>query len=261
MYTLAADTALRRSGASARAHFKDAIGAFASRAAKADGGKAFWNVNTDAQSLAKVVALYVAHNSRTASPKYLLGESYGGFRSAKVARVLQADQGIVVSGIVMVSPMIEASYTFGGQQGPFSAALAFPSIVASELERTKKFSAEALAEAERLTKRLEFVIDQREKYWQSDRAYADMMERDRDEARAIATALLAVAVSQPARADDQAIGVDHPGEGDDVVSDESGSHPSERIGHACVEGRRVRCWGRERDHRAGGPVRDHAVFP
>ena len=126
----------------------DPVGTGWSRAAKPDGGKAFWSVQRDAESLAKAVALYVAHNSRTSSPKYLLGESYGGFRSAKVARVLQADQGIIVSGIVMVSPLIEASYTFGGQQGPFSAALGFPSIVASELERTKKFSAEAMAEAE-----------------------------------------------------------------------------------------------------------------
>ena len=34
------------------------------------------------------------------SPKYLLGESYGGFRAAKVAGALQNEQGIVVTGIV-----------------------------------------------------------------------------------------------------------------------------------------------------------------
>jgi carboxypeptidase C (cathepsin A) len=129
--------------------FIDPVGTGWSRAAKSDGGKAFWSVGSDAQSLAKAVALYVAHNSRMASPKYLLGESYGGFRSAKVARVLQADQGIIVAGIVMVSPMIEAGYTFGGQQGPFTAALTFPSLVASELERAKNYSTEAMAEAER----------------------------------------------------------------------------------------------------------------
>ena len=32
------------------------------------------------------LALYVAKNSRVSSPKYILGESYGGFRAAKVAR-------------------------------------------------------------------------------------------------------------------------------------------------------------------------------
>jgi len=35
--------------------------------------------------MAKVIALYVAKNGRANSPKFILGESYGGFRAAKVA--------------------------------------------------------------------------------------------------------------------------------------------------------------------------------
>ena len=93
--------------------------------------------------IAKVIALYVAKNSRGASPKYLLGESYGGFRAAKVARALQSDQGIVVTGIVMVSPLLEASFQWGGSQYALGAALHFPSLVATELERTKTFTPEA----------------------------------------------------------------------------------------------------------------------
>ena len=84
----------------------DPIGTGWSRTAKSDGEGAFYGVRQDADVLAKVIALYVANNSRTASPKFLLGESYGGFRAAKVARALQSDQGIVVSGIAMVSPFI-----------------------------------------------------------------------------------------------------------------------------------------------------------
>ena len=64
----------------------DPIGTGWSRTAKPDDAKAFWGVRSDANVLAKVIALYVAKNSRGASPKYLLGESYGGFRAAKVAR-------------------------------------------------------------------------------------------------------------------------------------------------------------------------------
>jgi carboxypeptidase C (cathepsin A) len=106
-------------------------------------------VRHDAEVFAKVIALYVAKNSRGASPKYLLGESYGGFRAAKVARALQSDQGIVVSGIVMVSPMLEAALQWGGSRFALGAALHFPSLVATELERTKQFTPQALAEAER----------------------------------------------------------------------------------------------------------------
>jgi carboxypeptidase C (cathepsin A) len=99
--------------------------------------------------MAKVIALYVAKNSRAASPKYLLGESYGGFRAPKVADALQSDQGIVVTGIVMVSPLLEASFQWGGSQYALGAALQLPTLVATELERNKKFTPEKLAEAER----------------------------------------------------------------------------------------------------------------
>jgi carboxypeptidase C (cathepsin A) len=127
----------------------DPIGTGWSRTAKPDDAKNYWGVRSDANVLAKVIALYVAKNSRGASPKYLLGESYGGFRAGKVARALQSDQGIVVTGILMVSPLLETSFQWGGSQYALGAALHFPTLVATELERTKKFTPEAMAEAER----------------------------------------------------------------------------------------------------------------
>ena len=126
----------------------DPIGTGWSRPAKPDGGSAFWGVHRDAKSMAKVIALYVAKNGRGSSPKYILGESYGGFRAAKVARDLQSDQGIIVSGIVMVSPLIEGEFQFGGGRFALGAALQLPSLVATELERSGTFSKEALAQAE-----------------------------------------------------------------------------------------------------------------
>jgi carboxypeptidase C (cathepsin A) len=126
----------------------DPIGTGWSRPAKPDGGSAFWGVHRDAESMAKVIALYVAKNGRGSSPKYILGESYGGFRAAKVARDLQSDQGIIVSGIVMVSPLIEGEFQFGGGRFALGAALQLPSLVATELERSGTFSKEALAQAE-----------------------------------------------------------------------------------------------------------------
>jgi carboxypeptidase C (cathepsin A) len=127
----------------------DPIGTGWSRAAKADGGNAFWGVRQDAETVAKAIALYVAHNSRIASPRYLLGESYGGFRAAKVARVLQHDQGISVAGILMVSPLLDAALQLGGDRQALGAALHLPSLVAAELERNNAFTEQALADAER----------------------------------------------------------------------------------------------------------------
>ena len=127
----------------------DPVGTGWSRPAKSDGGAAFWSVRRDAKSLAKAIALYVAKNSRVSSPKYILGESYGGFRAAKVARVLQDNQGIIASGILMVSPMIDGAFQFGGDRLALGAALQLPSLAATELERTGAFSVAALAQAER----------------------------------------------------------------------------------------------------------------
>jgi carboxypeptidase C (cathepsin A) len=127
----------------------DPIGTGWSRTAKPDDAKGFWGVRRDADSIAKVIALYVAHNNRSGSPKYLFGESYGGFRAVKVARSLQRDQGIVIAGIVMLSPLLDGTLTFGGDRLALGAALQLPSLAAAELERKNAFTPAALAEAER----------------------------------------------------------------------------------------------------------------
>jgi carboxypeptidase C (cathepsin A) len=129
--------------------FIDPIGTGWSRAAKADEAKNFWNVESDAESMAKTIALYVSKNNRTSSPKYLLGESYGGFRAAKTARTLQKSQGIIIDGIVMLSPLLEGWLTFADDQSALRAALELPSLAASELERKNAFTPEALGKAER----------------------------------------------------------------------------------------------------------------
>jgi carboxypeptidase C (cathepsin A) len=126
----------------------DPVGTGWSRAAKPDGGSGFWGVHRDAESMAKVIALYVAKNGRVSSPKFILGESYGGFRAAKVARALQNNQGIIASGILMVSPLIEGQFQFGGDRFALGAALQLPSLAATELERKGTFTAAALTQAE-----------------------------------------------------------------------------------------------------------------
>jgi carboxypeptidase C (cathepsin A) len=129
--------------------FVDPIGTGWSRTAKADDAKSYYGVRPDAQVLAKVIALYVANNNRLPSPKYILGESYGGFRAVKIARTLQNDQGIVLSGIVALSPLLDGALQFGANRYALGAAIQFPSLAAAELERRNAFTPEALAAVER----------------------------------------------------------------------------------------------------------------
>ena len=127
--------------------FIDPVGTGWSRAA--GNGSEFYGVEQDADAIAKVIALYVQRANRAGAAKYLLGESYGGFRAAKVASALKDRQGILVSGVIMVSPMIEARLIFGATDYPLGAALQFPSIAAAELERQGVFTSGAVAEAEK----------------------------------------------------------------------------------------------------------------
>ena len=127
----------------------DPVGSGFSRPVKADGGNAFWGVARDAESLAKVIAQWIADNHRADSPKFILGESYGGFRAAKVARELRREHGVAPNGIMMVSPLMEGAFTFGGTRFALGAAMQIPSLAAAELERKGMLTPERLAEAER----------------------------------------------------------------------------------------------------------------
>ena len=128
--------------------FIDAVGTGWSRPAKLeDAPKAFWGVKQDAATFAKIVSLWLERNGRDASPKYLVGESYGGIRSIKVASALQSDQGVILNGIVMVSPAIEMSFTGGETTNPLPDALRLPSFVAGNLERQHRFSVNAVEDA------------------------------------------------------------------------------------------------------------------
>jgi carboxypeptidase C (cathepsin A) len=126
----------------------DPIGTGWSRTVKPDDGKNFWSIRSDASAMAKAIALYVAKNNRAGSPKFLFGESYGGFRAVKTARALQSEQGILISGILMLSPFLEGWLTFGDDQSALKAALQLPSLAAAELERKQSFTPDALAAAE-----------------------------------------------------------------------------------------------------------------
>jgi carboxypeptidase C (cathepsin A) len=127
----------------------DPIGTGWSRTVKPDDAKHFWNVRADADAMAKAIALYVTQHNRAGSPKYLLGESYGGFRAAETARALEREQGIAVNGIVMLSPVLEGWLTFGDDTSALRAALQLPSLAAAELESKGAFSREKLATAEK----------------------------------------------------------------------------------------------------------------
>jgi carboxypeptidase C (cathepsin A) len=87
--------------------FIDPVGTGFSRAVGKAQNKDFWGIDQDARSIAKFVQSYVTRNNRWNSPKFLIGESYGTFRNAAVANVLQTANGIYLNGIVMISSVFD----------------------------------------------------------------------------------------------------------------------------------------------------------
>jgi carboxypeptidase C (cathepsin A) len=130
--------------------FVDPVGTGWSRPAKLDNAAAsFWGVTQDAATCAKIVSLWLTHNGRLGSPKYLVGESYGGLRSIKLARDLQNDQGVLVNGIVMVSPLIEWAFLEDTDDNPLADALHLPSFAAAALETRHAFDPQQVGDAYR----------------------------------------------------------------------------------------------------------------
>ncbi|HJQ36436.1 MAG TPA: hypothetical protein VKB93_04810 [Thermoanaerobaculia bacterium] len=98
----------------------DPIGTGFSRTIGKGEGKDFWGVDQDARSVADFIVRYLNQNGRWSSPKFILGESYGGMRSGAVAYVLLARHNVTLNGVILVSPYMDA--VAGNSDLPIDAA-------------------------------------------------------------------------------------------------------------------------------------------
>jgi carboxypeptidase C (cathepsin A) len=108
----------------------------------------FYSVQGDIDGLAAFVMRWLKEKNRLMSPKFLTGESYGGFRGPLLAQKLQSDQGIGFSGLVLVSPVFDFDWLDQGAGAPWINAAVLPSLAATNLSRNGPVSREALKDAE-----------------------------------------------------------------------------------------------------------------
>ena len=87
--------------------FIDPVGTGFSHAVGKAQDKDFWGVDSDVKSLAEFITIYVSRNNRWNSPKLLIGESYGTFRSAALSNYLQNHEGMYFNGIVLISSVLD----------------------------------------------------------------------------------------------------------------------------------------------------------
>jgi carboxypeptidase C (cathepsin A) len=89
--------------------FIDPVGTGFSHALGKAQDKDFWGVDPDVRSLAQFISTYVSRNNRWNSPKFLIGESYGTFRSIALGNYLQSQDGMYINGIVLISNVLDLS--------------------------------------------------------------------------------------------------------------------------------------------------------
>lgn len=129
----------------------DPVGTGFSRAAAGgdDASRRYLGVREDLQALASFITLYLARNNREVSPVYLVGESYGGFRAARLPQLLAAEHGVSVAGVFLISPALEFSLLSDDGLALLPDVLRLPSYAAVTLEHSTAPTPAALAEAER----------------------------------------------------------------------------------------------------------------
>lgn len=86
--------------------FVDPVSTGYSRPAPGEEAKQFHGVEQDAESVGEFIRLYVTRNKRWASPKFLIGESYGTTRASALAGHLQDRYGLYLNGLMLVSAVL-----------------------------------------------------------------------------------------------------------------------------------------------------------
>jgi len=90
--------------------------------------KMFFGINADVKYLAEWMNTFVSRNNRWESPKYIIGESYGGTRVMGLSLELQNRQWMYLNGVILVSP---ADYKVIRRGGAVADALYLPYFAAT----------------------------------------------------------------------------------------------------------------------------------
>jgi carboxypeptidase C (cathepsin A) len=138
--------------------FIDPVGTGYSRfvATGEDVRKRFYSVDGDVSSIAVTIRRWLEKYDRLPSPKFVGGESYGGIRGPKVVRNLQSQQGVGVSGLVLISPVLDFREFAGSSILQYVASL--PSYAAVARQEKSGVTRADLADVEAYA-RGEFLAD------------------------------------------------------------------------------------------------------
>jgi carboxypeptidase C (cathepsin A) len=110
-----------------------------------DTKREFYGTENDIHYLSRVIYDWLLKNERLRSKKYLVGESYGGYRGPRITHYLQSQLGVAMNGVVLVSPYLNPTIDENGDLSPMAWIVTLPSMAAAHLERTDKLTPTAMA--------------------------------------------------------------------------------------------------------------------
>ena len=125
--------------------FIDPIGTGFSRSLvdEAQTKKLYYAPTPDIEYLSLVIYKWLVQNNRLLDKKYLVGESYGGYRGPRITHYLQSRLGVAMNGLVLMSPYLNPE-AGDGNLSPIPWMITLPSITAAHLESQGKLTPEAM---------------------------------------------------------------------------------------------------------------------
>ena len=111
--------------------FIDPVSTGYSRPEKDTKASEFHGLEGDIRSVSDFIRRWVSTHDRWASPKYLLGESYGGMRAAGVAQHLQRSYGMTLNGVVLLSAVLDFRTLRSAQGDDLTYAVHLPTYTAT----------------------------------------------------------------------------------------------------------------------------------
>ena len=105
--------------------------------------KLFYGPTPDIEYLSLVIYKWLVKNDRLLDKKYLMGESYGGYRGPRITHYLQSQMGVAMNGLVLVSPYLNPQFG-DGNLSPVPWMITLPAITAAHLEAQNKLTDAAM---------------------------------------------------------------------------------------------------------------------
>jgi carboxypeptidase C (cathepsin A) len=111
--------------------FIDPVSTGFSRPAEGEDRRQFHGYEQDIRSVGQFIHDYTTKYARWASPKFVLGESYGGIRSAGLSGELRDRYHLELNGIVMISAVIDFQTLRFGGNNDIACVLFLPTYAAT----------------------------------------------------------------------------------------------------------------------------------